>query len=111
MIPLSSPRLQEVANRSTIREQQRKEVARLKATLDNLLTHQRFVDESITSYQDYLKACKERQYMVLATKSVFLSFSSFHHPHKRENSRSPPPSCKRQQEAKADVRKVQEARQ
>lgn len=58
----------EVANRSTIREQQRKEVARLKATLDNLLTHQRFVDESITSYQDYLKACKERQYMVLATK-------------------------------------------
>lgn len=58
----------EVANRTTIREQQRKEVARLKGTLDELHTHQNYVDESIKSYQDYLQDCKEKQYMALALK-------------------------------------------
>merc|ERR1712130_914461 len=45
----------EVANRATIREEQRKEVARLKATLGELKDHQNYLDESIRSYQDYLQ--------------------------------------------------------
>lgn len=56
----------EVANRSTIREQQRKEIARLKGTLEELLGHQSYLDESIKSYTDYLKDCKEKQYAALA---------------------------------------------
>lgn len=58
----------EVANRATIREQQRKEVARLKATLGELKEHQGYLDESIQSYQDYLQACKENQYAMAAKK-------------------------------------------
>merc|ERR1712137_327040 len=58
----------EVANRATIREQQRKEVARLKTTLRELKEHQTYLDESIQSYQDYLKDCKEKQYMAIGDK-------------------------------------------
>lgn len=58
----------EVANRATIREQQRKEVSRLKATLSELKEHQSYLDESIQSYQDYLQDCKEKQYSAAATK-------------------------------------------
>merc|ERR1712137_275784 len=58
----------EVANRATIREQQRKEVARLKATLSELKDHQNYLDESIQSYQDYLQDCKEKQYLMAAKK-------------------------------------------
>jgi len=58
----------EVANRATIREQQRKEVARLKTTLQELKEHQTYLDESIQSYQDYLQACKENQYAMAAKK-------------------------------------------
>jgi len=58
----------EVANRATIREQQRREVVRLKATLVELKDHQNYLDDSIKSYQDYLKDCKEKQYMVIADK-------------------------------------------
>lgn len=56
----------EVANRATIREQQRKEVTRLKATLAELQEHQNYLDESIQSYQDYLRDCKEKQYSAAA---------------------------------------------
>merc|ERR1712110_1112078 len=58
----------EVANRATIREQQRKEVARLKATLSELKDHQNYLDEGIRSYQDYLQDCKEKQYLMAAKK-------------------------------------------
>jgi len=58
----------EVANRATIREEQRKEVARLKATLGELKDHQNYLDESIRSYQDYLQDCKEKQYLMAAKK-------------------------------------------
>merc|ERR1712063_244220 len=58
----------EVANRATIREQQRKEVARLKTTLAELKEHQNYLDESIQSYQDYLKDCKEKQYAAIPKK-------------------------------------------
>merc|ERR1712063_79544 len=58
----------EVANRATIREQQRKEVARLKGTLAELKEHQNYLDESIQSYQDYLKDCKEKQYAAIPKK-------------------------------------------
>lgn len=58
----------EVANRNTIREQQRKEVARLKATLSELKDHQNYLDESIKSYQDYLLSAKENQYVIKQKK-------------------------------------------
>jgi Ras GTPase-activating-like protein IQGAP2/3 len=58
----------EVANRATIREQQRKEVARLKATLAELKDHQAYLDESIQDYNDYLQVCKERQYSMAGKK-------------------------------------------
>ena len=59
---------QEVANRNQIRDQQRKEIARLKNTLDNLRQHQAYLDEQITDYHQYLQKCKEQQYSVLAAK-------------------------------------------
>merc|ERR1712188_158579 len=58
----------EVANRNQIRDQQRKEIARLKNTLDNLRQHQAYLDEQITDYHQYLQKCKEQQYSVLAAK-------------------------------------------
>eukprot|EP01094_Clydonella_sp_ATCC50884_P007638 TRINITY_DN1685_c0_g1_i1.p1 TRINITY_DN1685_c0_g1~~TRINITY_DN1685_c0_g1_i1.p1 ORF type:complete len:877 (+),score=470.13 TRINITY_DN1685_c0_g1_i1:156-2786(+) len=58
----------EVANRNQIRDQQRKEIARLKNTLDNLKSHQAYLDEQIADYQAYLQACKEQQYSMLAAK-------------------------------------------
>jgi len=58
----------EVANRATIREQQRKEVQRLKGTLDELNQHQKYIEESIQSYNDYLQDCKEKQYSAIVAK-------------------------------------------
>eukprot|EP01095_Lingulamoeba_sp_RSL-Kostka_P012243 TRINITY_DN481_c0_g2_i1.p1 TRINITY_DN481_c0_g2~~TRINITY_DN481_c0_g2_i1.p1 ORF type:complete len:902 (+),score=391.29 TRINITY_DN481_c0_g2_i1:61-2766(+) len=49
----------EVANRSTIREQQRKEVTRLKGTLENLQHHQSYLTDSMQDYEEYLEACKQ----------------------------------------------------
>jgi len=56
----------EVANRNTIREQQRKEIARLRNTLSELKEHQNYLDESMKFYQDYLVSCKEQQYSTAA---------------------------------------------
>jgi len=52
----------EVANRSIIREQQRKEIARLTLTLDNLRKYQKYVTDQITDYNRYLQDCLEKQY-------------------------------------------------
>jgi Ras GTPase-activating-like protein IQGAP2/3 len=52
----------EVANRSVIREQQRKEIARLTLTLDNLRKYQKYVTDQITDYNRYLQDCLEKQY-------------------------------------------------
>lgn len=51
----------EVANRQAIREQQKKEVRRLTATVKNLQTIQQYMNEQIRQYNDYLEACKEQQ--------------------------------------------------
>eukprot|EP01099_Mayorella_cantabrigiensis_P000423 TRINITY_DN1192_c0_g5_i2.p1 TRINITY_DN1192_c0_g5~~TRINITY_DN1192_c0_g5_i2.p1 ORF type:complete len:570 (+),score=148.18 TRINITY_DN1192_c0_g5_i2:80-1789(+) len=47
----------EVANRKVIREQQRKEIARLSLTLENLQKHSVYINEQITDYTNYLKDC------------------------------------------------------
>jgi len=59
----------EVANRRAIREQQRKEIARLKNTLGNLKKHQQYLDEQIDDYNAYLKSCKE-QHILIARKKM-----------------------------------------
>lgn len=51
----------EVANRQSIREQQKKEVKRLEATLKNLRSHQQYINDQIKHYQDYLQDCKAKQ--------------------------------------------------
>jgi len=52
----------EVANRSVIRESQRKEIARLTLTLENLRKYQKYVTDQITDYNRYLQDCLEKQY-------------------------------------------------
>jgi Ras GTPase-activating-like protein IQGAP2/3 len=52
----------EVANRNAIREQQKKEIARLKATLESLREHQKYVNEQISQYQEYLRNAREMHY-------------------------------------------------
>eukprot|EP00026_Physarum_polycephalum_P002687 Phypoly_transcript_02695.p1 GENE.Phypoly_transcript_02695~~Phypoly_transcript_02695.p1 ORF type:complete len:813 (+),score=183.58 Phypoly_transcript_02695:90-2528(+) len=52
----------EVANRQSIREQQKKEVRRLTATVKNLQTIQQYMNEQIRQYNDYLEVCKEKHY-------------------------------------------------
>jgi len=58
----------EVANRKVIREQQRREVARLKNTLEGLTKHQTYLDDQIKQYQTYLEDCKKKQYAVALSK-------------------------------------------
>jgi len=52
----------EVANRRVIREQQKKEIDRLTATLANLRKHQQYVNDQISQYQEYLQQCREKHY-------------------------------------------------
>jgi len=58
----------EVANRKVIREQQRREVARLTNTLEGLTKHAKYLDEQIKQYQAYLEDCKKKQYAVALSK-------------------------------------------
>eukprot|EP01111_Echinosteliopsis_oligospora_P003764 TRINITY_DN1591_c0_g1_i2.p1 TRINITY_DN1591_c0_g1~~TRINITY_DN1591_c0_g1_i2.p1 ORF type:complete len:402 (+),score=129.07 TRINITY_DN1591_c0_g1_i2:310-1515(+) len=52
----------EVANRQAIREQQKKEVRRLGATVKNLLSLQQYMNDQIRQYNEYLEKCKEQHY-------------------------------------------------
>eukprot|EP01104_Vermistella_antarctica_P021059 TRINITY_DN92_c0_g1_i1.p1 TRINITY_DN92_c0_g1~~TRINITY_DN92_c0_g1_i1.p1 ORF type:complete len:902 (-),score=333.68 TRINITY_DN92_c0_g1_i1:111-2654(-) len=52
----------EVANRNAIRDQQRREIARLKGTLESLRKHQAYINEQITQYTEYLQDCREKHY-------------------------------------------------
>jgi Ras GTPase-activating-like protein IQGAP2/3 len=52
----------EVANRAEIREQQRKEIKRLTQTLRNLRKHQKYLNEQIQQYNDYLQDCRLKHY-------------------------------------------------
>lgn len=79
----------EVANRATIRDQQKKEIERLTQTLTNLRKHQVFlscscslhcahsfsvtldqayVKEQISQYQEYLQQCREQHYRPTSAK-------------------------------------------
>jgi len=52
----------EVANRAEIREQQRKEIKRLNQTLRNLRKHQKYLNDQIQNYNDYLQDCRLKHY-------------------------------------------------
>eukprot|EP01114_Cavostelium_apophysatum_P024750 TRINITY_DN97_c0_g1_i1.p1 TRINITY_DN97_c0_g1~~TRINITY_DN97_c0_g1_i1.p1 ORF type:complete len:949 (-),score=375.35 TRINITY_DN97_c0_g1_i1:141-2822(-) len=52
----------EVANRAEIREQQRKEIKRLNQTLRNLRKHQKYLNDQIQQYNDYLQDCRLKHY-------------------------------------------------
>lgn len=52
----------EVANRAEIREQQRKEIKRLTQTLRNLRKHQKYLNEQIQQYNEYLQDCRLKHY-------------------------------------------------
>ncbi|KAL6067246.1 Ras GTPase-activating-like protein rgaA [Balamuthia mandrillaris] len=52
----------EVANRAAIREQQKREIERLTATLANLRKHQAYVNDQIAQYQEVLQQCREKHY-------------------------------------------------
>jgi len=52
----------EVANRSVIRERQRKEITRLTLTLENLRKYQKHATDQITEYNRYQQECLEKQY-------------------------------------------------
>jgi len=52
----------EVTNRAVIREQQKREILRLKTTLTELRSHQSYVKEQIEQYQAYLVTAREKHY-------------------------------------------------
>ena len=52
----------EVTNRAVIKEQQKREITRLKTTLAELRTHQAYVNDQIDQYQAYLVRAREQHY-------------------------------------------------
>jgi len=64
----------EVANRSAIREQQRKEIIRLTNTLENLTKYESFVNEQIDNYKAYVDQCIKQSYNPSAKKSFKFSY-------------------------------------
>lgn len=52
----------EVANRAEVREQQKKEIKRLNQTLRNLRKHQKYLNDQIQQYKDYLEDCRRKHY-------------------------------------------------
>jgi len=64
----------EVANRSAIREQQRKEIIRLTTTLDNLRKYESFVREKIENYKEYVDQCIKQTYNPSSKKSFKFAY-------------------------------------
>lgn len=58
----------EVANRNEIRDQQRKEIKRLTKTLTNLRKHQKYLNEQIQQYHEYLQDCRLKHYQSKSKK-------------------------------------------
>ncbi|EAL63601.1 RasGTPase-activating protein [Dictyostelium discoideum AX4] len=52
----------EVVNRAEIREQQKKEKQRLTTSLNNLRKHQKYLNEQIAQYNQYLQDCRLKHY-------------------------------------------------
>ncbi|KYQ88346.1 RasGTPase-activating protein [Tieghemostelium lacteum] len=52
----------EVVNRAEIREQQKKEKQRLTTSLNNLRKHQKYLNEQISHYNQYLQDCRLKHY-------------------------------------------------
>jgi len=61
----------EVANRSAIREQQRKEIVRLTNTLENLNKYEGFVTEKIENYKVYVESAIKASFDPKAAKKSF----------------------------------------
>jgi len=49
----------EVANRKQTRDSQRREISRMQAALKSLRTHQKYIDDQIEEFDNYLFICRE----------------------------------------------------
>jgi len=49
----------EVANRNAVREQQKREIMRLRGTLEEMRTHQKYANEQLEQYKEYLKNARD----------------------------------------------------
>jgi vacuolar-type H+-ATPase subunit E/Vma4 len=58
----------EVIHRAERREQQRKEIARLQATLKSVQKHQEYIQNQIGEFERYLQKCRENAAKKLKTK-------------------------------------------
>jgi hypothetical protein len=58
----------EVIHRAERREQQRKEIARLQATLKSVQKHQEYIQSQISEFERYLQKCRENAAKKLKTK-------------------------------------------
>lgn len=65
----------EAANRAERREQQQKEIARLRATLKNLKKHQDYMNDQIQEYQNYLDLCRKNSLARAKLKKKPIKFS------------------------------------
>jgi len=68
----------EVANRSAIREQQRKEIVRLTNTLENLTKYESFAGEKIDGYKAYVAQAIKQSYNPTAKKSCKFSYKELY---------------------------------
>jgi len=59
----------ELGSRSAIREQQRKEVKRLRQTLENLRKHQGFLNDQLAQYTLYLQDARAKHYVLKSNKA------------------------------------------
>lgn len=65
----------ELANRALRREQQQKEVIKLRTALRELQNHHKFVTQRITDMEQYLESCRKKLAAKLKTKSKPSKFS------------------------------------
>lgn len=65
----------EAANRAERREQQQKEIARLRATLKNVKKHQEYMINQIKEFQSYLDTCRKNSIARAKMKKKPLKFS------------------------------------
>jgi len=68
----------EVANRSAIREQQRKEIVRLTNTLENLTKYESFASEKIDGYKAYVAQAIKQSYNPSAKKNFKFTYKELY---------------------------------
>jgi hypothetical protein len=71
----------EVINRAERREQQRKEIARLRATLKSVQKHQEYIRSQIGEFERYLQKCREnaaKKFKAKKRKQVKFTLKELH---------------------------------